>query len=232
MYQIVPDEVLSRQCPCLKAFDLGSALRTWRTRRRSDESRRTRDFTQVRPLGRVKTYVLLVWLCIDGVALMEELQWWRRLDLAEPESSKYRALRREVGGKVSSPYYVLPPNLLYAKVGSRDCSPSWLQIGLIRINPKRVLFRLSLRLRVFILYAKLRPWAAPGRHLHGLCDSFDSILPGPKSQVGECRGPICHSFVSSPRVPGIVEDYGRDSNSSLLLIARDHFCPSWKSIAA
>jgi hypothetical protein len=33
-------------------------------------------------------------------------------------------------------------------------------------------------------------------------------------------------------VPRIVEDYGRDSNSSLLLIARDHFHPSWKSIAA
>jgi hypothetical protein len=43
-----------------------------------------------------------------------------------------------------------------------------------------------------------------------------------RNQVGEYRGPIYHSFVSSPRVPGIVADYGRDSNSSLLLIARDH----------
>jgi hypothetical protein len=43
------DEVYPRQCPCLRAFDLGSALGTWRTRRRSDESSGTREFTQVRP---------------------------------------------------------------------------------------------------------------------------------------------------------------------------------------
>jgi hypothetical protein len=35
------------------------------------------------PLGRVMTYVLLVWLFIDGVTMVEVLQWLRRLDLAE-----------------------------------------------------------------------------------------------------------------------------------------------------
>jgi hypothetical protein len=32
---------------------------------------------------------------------MVVLQWWRRLDLAEAENSKYRALWREVAEKVS-----------------------------------------------------------------------------------------------------------------------------------
>jgi hypothetical protein len=51
------------------------------------------------------------------------LQRWRRLDLAEPEGSEYRALRREVGGKCLG-FRDLPPNLLYAKAGSQDCPPS------------------------------------------------------------------------------------------------------------
>jgi hypothetical protein len=34
---------------------------------------------------------------IDGVAIVEVLQWWRRLDLAESgELVMFRALRREV----------------------------------------------------------------------------------------------------------------------------------------
>jgi hypothetical protein len=48
------DEVYPRQCPCRRAFDLGSELRTWRTRRRSNESRRTQGFTQVQPPRKVK----------------------------------------------------------------------------------------------------------------------------------------------------------------------------------
>jgi hypothetical protein len=51
---------------------------------------------------------------------MEVLQWWRRLDLAETESSKYQALQREVGGE-SLAFQDLPPSLLYAKAGSQDC---------------------------------------------------------------------------------------------------------------
>jgi hypothetical protein len=50
----VTDEVLTRQCPCRRAFDLGSVLGTWRTRRRSDESKGTRGFTQVQPPRKVK----------------------------------------------------------------------------------------------------------------------------------------------------------------------------------
>jgi hypothetical protein len=40
---------------------------------------------------------------------------------------------------------------------------------------------------------------------------------------------ICHSLVSSPRVPGIVKDYGRDSNSRFSLIAHISFAVSGKT---
>jgi hypothetical protein len=65
---------------------------------------------------------------IDGVATMEVLQRWRRLDLAE----KWRALEvlsaRVYGGeRCLGPLLDLPPNLLYAKVGSQDYSPSQLR---------------------------------------------------------------------------------------------------------
>jgi hypothetical protein len=50
----VGDQVYPRQCPCQRAFNLGSVLGTWRTRRRSDESKGTREFTQVRPPWKVK----------------------------------------------------------------------------------------------------------------------------------------------------------------------------------
>jgi hypothetical protein len=43
------DEVLPRQCPCLWAFETWSICGIRRTRRRSDESRGTRGFTQVWP---------------------------------------------------------------------------------------------------------------------------------------------------------------------------------------
>jgi hypothetical protein len=59
-------------------------LGTWRTRRRSDESRRTRGLTQVQPPRKVKglrpaclTFVLRWW------PMMMVLQWRRRLDLAK-----------------------------------------------------------------------------------------------------------------------------------------------------
>jgi hypothetical protein len=51
---------------------------------------------------------------------MNMLQWLRRLDLAEAESSKYRALQREVVEKFLG-FQDLPPSLLYAKAGSQDC---------------------------------------------------------------------------------------------------------------
>jgi hypothetical protein len=65
---------------------------------------------------------------IDGVATMEVLQRWRRWDLAE----KWRALEvlsaRVYGGERCLERFLdLPPNLLYAKVGSQDCSPSQLR---------------------------------------------------------------------------------------------------------
>jgi hypothetical protein len=65
---------------------------------------------------------------------MEVLQWWRRLDLAEIESSKYQALRREVGGKYLA-FRDLPPSLLYAKAGSQDCPSRKVQIGLVSNKP-------------------------------------------------------------------------------------------------
>jgi hypothetical protein len=58
---------------------------------------------------------------------MEVLQLWHRLNLAE----KWRALEvssaRVYGGERCLGLLLdLPPNLLYAKVGSQDCSPSQL----------------------------------------------------------------------------------------------------------
>jgi hypothetical protein len=61
---------------------------------------------------------------------MVMLQWWHRLDLAEAENSKYRALRREVVEKCLG-FRDLLPILLYAKAGSQDCPSRKIQIGLI-----------------------------------------------------------------------------------------------------
>jgi hypothetical protein len=65
---------------------------------------------------------------------MEVLQWWRRLDLAEAESSKYRALRREVVKKCLG-FRDLPPSLLYAKARSQDCPSRKIQIGSVSNKP-------------------------------------------------------------------------------------------------
>jgi hypothetical protein len=65
---------------------------------------------------------------------MKKLQWWRRLDLAEAESFKYRALRREVVKKCLG-FRDLPPSLLYAKAGSQDCPSSKVQIGSVSNKP-------------------------------------------------------------------------------------------------
>jgi hypothetical protein len=75
------DEVLPRQCPCLRDFDLWSVCGHWRIRRLQTETWHTREFTQVRPPWRVKTYILLVWSCIAGIVWA--VQWctdeiWRR----------------------------------------------------------------------------------------------------------------------------------------------------------
>jgi hypothetical protein len=45
------DEVLPRQCPCLRAFKSWRERGIRRTRRRSNKDKGTREFTQVRPLG-------------------------------------------------------------------------------------------------------------------------------------------------------------------------------------
>jgi hypothetical protein len=74
----------------------------------------------------------------------------------------YRVLWREVVEKVSKGRYDLPPDLLYEKVGSQECFPSSLQIKLVCVNPKRVLVQLGLLHRIFILHAKLHPWATIG----------------------------------------------------------------------
>jgi hypothetical protein len=58
---------------------------------------------------------------------MVMLQWWRRLDLAEAESSKYRALRHEVVEKGLG-FWDLPPSLLYVKARSQDCPSRKIQI--------------------------------------------------------------------------------------------------------
>jgi hypothetical protein len=65
---------------------------------------------------------------------MRILQWWHRLDLAEAESSKYRALRHEVVEKRLG-FRDLPPSLLYAKAGSQDCPSRKIQIGSVSNKP-------------------------------------------------------------------------------------------------
>jgi hypothetical protein len=65
---------------------------------------------------------------------VEVLQWWRRLDLAEAESSKYRALRREVVERCLG-FQDLPPSLFYANAGSQDCPSSKIQIGSVTTKP-------------------------------------------------------------------------------------------------
>jgi hypothetical protein len=65
---------------------------------------------------------------------MEVLQWRRRLDLAETESSKYRALRRKVVEKYLA-FRDLPPSLLYAKAESQDYPPRKVQIRSISNKP-------------------------------------------------------------------------------------------------
>jgi hypothetical protein len=71
---------------------------------------------------------------IDGVATMKVSQWWRRLDLAEAESSKYRALRREVVEKYLG-FWDLSLTLLYAKAGSQDCPSRKVQIRSVSNKP-------------------------------------------------------------------------------------------------
>jgi hypothetical protein len=69
------DEVYPRQCPCRRAFDLGSVFGTWRTRQWSDESKGTWGFTQVQPPRKVKglrpACLTLYWRCgcDDGVTM-------------------------------------------------------------------------------------------------------------------------------------------------------------------
>jgi hypothetical protein len=46
---MVGDEVLTRQCPCSRAFDLGSALWDPANSTAIRRSKETRGFTQVRP---------------------------------------------------------------------------------------------------------------------------------------------------------------------------------------
>jgi hypothetical protein len=50
------------------------------------------------------------------------------------ESSKYRALRREVVEKCLG-FRDLPPSLLYAKAGSQDCPSRKVQIGSVSSKP-------------------------------------------------------------------------------------------------
>jgi hypothetical protein len=59
------------------------------------------------------------------------------------------------------------------------------------------------------------------RYLGGPQEPFEGDSSWIENQVGEYRGPIYHSFVSSPRVPGIAEDYGRDSTPKAFLAAPD-----------
>jgi hypothetical protein len=63
------DEVYPRQCPCRRAFELENVWGTWRTRRRSDENREARGFTQVQPPRKVKGLrpaCLTFYWCGDG----------------------------------------------------------------------------------------------------------------------------------------------------------------------
>jgi hypothetical protein len=58
----------------------------------------------------------------------------------------------------------------------------------------------------YFFYSKSKCWA-----LQASCILRAGFFLG-GNRVGKYRGPRGHTLVSSPRVPGIVEDYGRDSN--------------------
>jgi hypothetical protein len=65
---------------------------------------------------------------------MAMLQRWRRLDLAEVESSKSRELQHVVLKEYLG-FQDLPPSLLYAKAGSQDCPSRKVQIGSVSNKP-------------------------------------------------------------------------------------------------
>jgi hypothetical protein len=139
-------------------------------------------FTQVWPPWWVTTYVLLVWLYWWG-GYNGWLQRWRRLDLAK----KWRALevtsaQVDGGEKCLGPVLDLPPNLLYAKVGSRDCSPSQLQIESVWINPKQILIRLGLFLRALHCTSSLAPGPRRTINFMGLAIPSKYVPPGPKTR--------------------------------------------------
>jgi hypothetical protein len=71
------------------------------------------------------------------------------------------------------------------------------------------------------LHAKYCSWATLDHCLDGLQELFEGDSSWTENQVGEYWGAICHSFVSSPRVPRIAEDYGRDSTPKTFLAAPD-----------
>jgi hypothetical protein len=90
--------------------------------------RGTQSFTQIHvpSVGnnlRPTCLTLLQW-CLQR----DVLQWQRRLNLAKVMSSRRFERSDGDGKKCLGLILELPPNLLYAKVESRDCSPSRLQI--------------------------------------------------------------------------------------------------------
>jgi hypothetical protein len=65
---------------------------------------------------------------------MEVLQWWRRLDLAKAESSKYRALRREVVKSVQG-FGTSLPAFYMRKLGLRIVPQEKYRSDWFRISP-------------------------------------------------------------------------------------------------
>jgi hypothetical protein len=67
---------------------------------------------------------------------MKVLQWWRRLDLAETESSKYRMLRREVVESVSG-FGTSLPAFYMRRLGLRIVPQEKYRSDPFRISPSR-----------------------------------------------------------------------------------------------
>jgi hypothetical protein len=107
------NEILTWQCPCLRAFDSWSVCGCLTDSTASDRNRGTHEFTQVWRARRVKTYILLVWSCI--ACIVGAVTMVRRWDLVEVEGDSVASLctwdlcEIRCLCKIISPFLAAPP---------------------------------------------------------------------------------------------------------------------------
>jgi hypothetical protein len=153
------DEVLPRQCPCLRAFDLWSVCGRLADSTVSDRNRGCTRFYPGSAPHRIKTYILLVWSCIAGI--YGAVTMVRRCNLTMVERDGMASLC--VGS-------------MRDQVSMRDCAmrvrssrgrPWWLYIcsQLRFTSSSRLLLQVKvLGLAGFVYPSSgLLPWQKPGR---------------------------------------------------------------------